>query len=140
MIESNKAAGDWAAHRMKDILRLGYWTAAWLLTLAVANFGPTFLWQEAPVLSLLALAVNIGVGAAMILANVRHLRGLDEMQQKITLEAMGVSLGVGLVLGFAYATVDAIELIPFPARISHLLAVMALTYLASLAINRRKYL
>ena len=49
----------------------------------------------------------------MIVANKNHLRGLDEMQQKIQLEAMALALGVGLVAGLGYSTLSITNLITF---------------------------
>ena len=75
----------------------------------------------------------------MILANRRHLNGLDEMQQKIQLNAMGLSLGVGLVTGLAYSNLDVTNVIPFDAEISHLVILMGLTYGAGIFAGLRKY-
>ena len=73
-----------------------------------------------------------------ILANVRHLKSLDEMHQKIQLEAMGLSLGVGLVVGLAYSNLDVTGLIGFHAEISHLVMLMGLTYAVGTAAGLRK--
>jgi len=139
MSHPNKDSNSWAAKGVKNTVHLGYWTAAWLLTLALAKFGPETIWQSNTVLTALAILVNIGVGYGMIMANKRHLKGLDEMQQKIQLEAMALSLGVGLVAGFAYSNLEVANLIPFNADISHVIILMALTYLAGMFFGIRKF-
>ena len=78
-------------------------------------------------------------GVGMIIANRRHLKGLDEMQQKIQLEAMALSLGVGLIGGLAYSNLDVTNLIAFDAEISHLVILMALTYMVGIASGVRRY-
>ena len=75
----------------------------------------------------------------MIVANKRHLKGLDEMHQKIQLEAMALSLGVGLVVGLSYSTLDVTDLIAFDAEISHLVILMGLTYGAGVAAGLKRY-
>jgi hypothetical protein len=119
--------------------RLARWTAAWLLTMALANFGPTFIWGHNELLSLLAIVLNVLVGGGMIWANKVHLYGLDELQQKIQLQAMALSLGVGLVIGLAYSNLDVTNLIASDAEISHLVILMGVTYLIGTVMGVRKY-
>jgi hypothetical protein len=130
---------SWARTNVKNTLRLGYWTAAWLITMALASFGPVFIWQSNKLLTGLAILLNLLVGFGMIMANKRHLRGLDELQQKIQLEAMALSLGIGLVVGLFYSSLDIANLISFDAEISHLVILVGLTYLAGVIAGHRKY-
>ena len=139
MKDSKTAAGDWEAKTVRNTVRLAYWTAAWVATLAVVNFGPKFLWGGNKTITILAIIVNLTVGFGMILANKRHLKGLDEMQQKIQLEAMGLSLGIGLVVGLGYSSMDITNVIHFDAEISHLVILMGLTYLAGVIAGVRRY-
>lgn len=118
--------------------RLAAWTGAWLATLAIASFGPLLLWTSTP-LTIVAIVVNLGFGAGMILANKRHLQGLDELQQKIQLEAMALTLGIALVLGLGYSLLDVTDVIPFDAEISYLVMLMGFTCGAAVAICRRRY-
>jgi uncharacterized protein YacL len=139
MNEQKNNKGNWAAKTTRNTLLLGYWTGAWLVTMAVATFGPLLMWQANQLLTALAIFLNIGIGFGMILANKNSLKGLDEMQQKIQLEAMALSLGVGLVIGLGYSTMDTSNLISFDAEISHLVILMGLTYGAGIFAGRRKY-
>jgi len=52
---------------------------------------------------------------------------------------MALCLGVGLVGGMAYSTLDAANLIPVEAKISHLVILMALTYLAGVIWGHGKF-
>ena len=132
-------SNDWAANSAKNTVLLGYWTVAWVLTMALANFGPRFIWQFNESLTILAIIINLALGFGMILANKRHLKGLDEMHQKIQLEAMALSLGVGLVVGLGYSNLDVTNIITADAEISHLVILMGLTYLAGVVTGFRKY-
>ena len=130
---------DWEASSKRNTARLAWWTAAWVITMAIAVFGAQFAWKSSPGLTLAAILVNLGVGVGMILANRRHLNGLDEMQRMIQLEAMALSLGVGLIGGLAYSNLDVTNLITFDAEISHLVILMALTYMAGIAAGVRRH-
>jgi len=139
MNELNPETGNWATNMAKNTARLAVWTGAWVLTMALANYGPKFLWNSNEVLTIIAVLVNLATGAGMILANKRHLRGLDELHQKIQLEAMALSLGVGLVVGLAWSNLDVSDLISADAEISHVVILMALTYLGGIVFGNRKY-
>ncbi len=67
------------------------------------------------------------------------MQGLDEMHQKIQLEAMALSLGVGLIAGLGYSNLDIATVIAFDAKISHLVILMGLTYAAGTFFGIRKY-
>ena len=122
----------------QNTVRLAWWTGAWLVTMAVSVFGPTIAW-ESKLMSLVAVVVNVAAGIGMIVANKRHLNGLDELQRKIQLEAMAMALGVGLVAGLAYSTLDVVNLIAVDAEISFLVVLISLTYLGGVFVGRRKY-
>jgi len=136
---NNSKTNNWAANSAKNTIVLGYWTVAWVLTMALATFGPKFIWQSSDTLTTLAIIINFAVGIGMILANIRHLKGLDEMHQKIQLEAMGISLGVGLVAGLSYSNLDVANIITNDAEISYLIIIMGLTYLVAVIAGQRKY-
>ena len=123
----------------RNSVRLAAWTGAWLLTMALSVFGPRFIWDSSMPLTVTVIALNVLVGFGMIVANIRHLKGLDELQQKIQLEAMGFALGVAVVVGLAYSTLDITNVIPFDAEISNLVILIALTYFAGVLVGQRRY-
>ena len=139
MEEKVKESGDWAARVNRNTLRLGYCTGAWLVTTALATFGPQFIWHDNTLLTAIAIFINLAIGLATILANKHHLQSLDEMQQKIQLEAMALSLGVGFVCGLSYSLLDQSNLMAADAEITHLILLMGLTYLAGTVIGNRRY-
>jgi len=107
--------------------------------MAVAAFGPKIIWDFAALPTILALLVNLAVGFGMIAANKRYLQGLDELHQKIFLDAGALTLGVGLVFGISYALLEDIKLISFKPEISHLVVLMCLTFLAGMIVGHRRY-
>ena len=62
---------------------IALWTLLWLISLAMATFGPKFLWEQNTNWSILAIAINTAFGAGMIWANIKHISVLDELQKKI---------------------------------------------------------
>ena len=75
----------------------------------------------------------------MIYANIQQLQSLDEMLQRIQRDAMGITMGVALVVGLSYSNLDITDLISGDAEISVLVIIMGLTYMVSCALIARKY-
>ena len=125
--------------RKKNTGRLAFWTLAWTLSTALAAFGPKFLWNEASGLSAMAILLNVGIGIGMILANRRLIEGLDELERKIHLESLALTLGLTLIVGIGYSLLDTTNVIPWDAEISFLVIFMGLCYLSAVIINQRRY-
>jgi hypothetical protein len=119
--------------------RLFRWTGAWLVTTALMTFGPVLLWNKAMVFTLLAVGLNVGVGVGVILANKTYLAELDELQRKVQLNAMGITLGVAMIVGIPFSVMDMYDVIPFRADIAHLLMLLGLTFLISCLYGTRRY-
>jgi hypothetical protein len=114
-----------------NVIRLFRWTGAWGAATALMAFGPKFFWNRTLVFTLLAVGLDVAVGVGMILANKKYLAELDELQRKVQLNAMGITLGVGLIAAGPFSVMDSYHLIPFHADIASLLILMSLTFLVS---------
>lgn len=138
----NKTKTDssaWTTRNKENTIRLALWTAAWLVTTAIAAFGPKVLWDFSTVPTILGVLANVGVGFGMMGASKRHLQGQDELMQKIQLEAMAFAMGMGLVIGLSYELLEDIRIISFEPEISHLVILVCLTYMAAMVAGIRKY-
>ena len=123
----------------KQTVFLAIWTAMWVLSTALAAFGHKLFWGSNDLMNVIVILLNFGIGIGMIMANIRYLRKMDEMLQKVHLEAMGISLGLAVVGGISYSLLDATNVIPFDAEISGVVALIGLSYFISLLINLRRY-
>jgi len=137
--EMAKKPSSWQQKNKSNTTKLGFWTAIWVLSMALTNFGPRFIWDFNISLTVIVVLLNFILGLKMVLANIQHIKGLDEMQQRIQLNAMGVTLGLSLVAGLTYSNLDVLNLISYHAEISHLVIFMGLTYLTATFIGNRKY-
>ena len=97
---------QWEETTKKNTRQLAYWTLGWVITLAIASFGPKFIWDNNIIISILFVTINTIIGVGMILMNRKYINGLDEMQRKVSLDAMAIALGVGLVGGLTYSLLD----------------------------------
>src|SRR5210317_1084354 len=128
------------AKRRKVIIQLAIWTWTWVATLAIATFGPNYLWEDRIILTICAVLLNLLNGGLMIHANRNLFNHYDELERKIHLESMGFTLGGSVVFGISYALVDQLDLIHSDAKIGILVFFIGITYMISLLINRKRYL
>lgn len=128
-----------AATCKKNSVNLAIWTAAWLISMAVVAFGHKYLWDHNKTLSVIFIGINLLTGIGMIIANIRYINALDEMQRKIHLDAMGISLGITIIAGLGYSMLDITNVISYDAEISHLVVLTALTYMAGILISNFRY-
>jgi hypothetical protein len=114
-------------------------TAAWVATLALAQFGPDLLWGRGVVPSGVALALNLAAGVVWILVHVRYLRAAGELQRKVLLDASGLALGIGLVLGCALTAADNAGLISLHLDVALFIILIAVVYLVASVIGNLRY-
>jgi len=125
--------------RNKRVKKLAIWTWSWVATMAIATFGPEFIWDSHPFLTTFAILVNLANGILMILANRDLFNHFDELEKKIHLESMAISLGLAVVVGLTFSLLDQQNLIPFDANIGFLVMFIGITYLVAMLINTRRY-
>lgn len=123
----------------QQTLKLAGWTWSWVASLAFATFGPLFIWDGHTLLTVLAVTVNFANGIAMIIANRNWFNSLDELQRKIQLEALGITLGLTVIFGITYSLLDTTNLIASDAEIGFLVGFIGITYMISLLIIRKRY-
>ena len=129
----------WDSEVKKNTIHLNYWTCAWVLSIGLLGIGPQLIWNFNTSGTIFAGLINVAIGTGMIMANIRYVKGQDEMQRKIFLEAAALTLGITVVCGGSYQLWGDIKLISFEPQVWHLMCVMGLTYMVGIAIVARKY-
>lgn len=130
---------SWCATHKKNVRHLLYWSVAWLIALALTAFGPEFLWDYNTFVSTVFVLFSVGIGLGMIAMNRKYVNGLDELHRKITMDAMAIALGFGVVFGLAYSSLDLANVILFDAEIAHLVMLIGLTYLIGIVVGHIRY-
>ena len=122
----------------KNTINLAIWTSAWLISSAISKFGPILVWTN-DYYTAGSVILTIIVGILMLMANVRYLNGLDELQRKIHLEAFSWALGIGIIVGLGYAQLGNTGLISEENQVPFLVVLMSLTYLSAVFVGRYRY-
>ena len=74
----------------------------------------------------------------MIWVNIKYWKSLDEMMQRIQLDAMGLALGIGIVGGLSYSMLVSNDIISFRSEISVMVIIMSLTYITATFVGVRR--
>lgn len=124
----------------QNLYQLAGWTWSWVATLAIATFGPKYIWDGHTLLTVLAVLVNLANGILMLIANRNFFNNFDELQRKIHLESLALTLGLSVVAGLTYSLLVTTNLLSGEAKISNLVLFIGITYLVCLTVNTRRYL
>jgi hypothetical protein len=135
-MEATTKSPDQRAFR--DVIPLAVWTVVWLASLALARFGPN-VWGDQPVLSWIAVGLNLAIGVGWIVIHARYLGRVDDLQRKILVDGMALALGVGLVGGFAFAAADSAGLLGFEANVAFVTALMGVVYAIGSVVGTLRY-
>ena len=103
MIESMNKASEYDRRSIRDNLKVVGWILSWMATLVVSDKAALYDWWSSEWLTLLSIAVNAGLGLWVIRTYVKLLRGMDDLQRKIQLEAIALSLGITAVGTITYS-------------------------------------
>ena len=119
--------------------KLAYWGLAWVLATAGATFGPELLWDYGTLMTSIGIAIQLTLGFGMIWNFKGLLLAMDDLQRLIQLQAISLALGVGVVVGVSYQSLEDVKLITFEPEISHLIILISLTYLFGVFLGNRHY-
>ena len=128
---------------MKEILIkhtkiLMAWTFAWVVSTAILSVGVNYLWDNL-LITKIVLLINLAIGVGMIIANKNLFNHYDELQKKIQLEAMALTLGLAVVVGLTYEISFDFGVINSEPEFEYLVLFISFTYVASNIINSRRY-
>ena len=126
------------ARDLKNANLVNLWAIAWAANLAIISYISKYEWYSAVLPITIAFVLSSGIGVGMLLAFKRFLKELDEMERKIQLDALALSVGVTLVVFGGYSILNKAGVAP-ELQASSLLVLIALTYMAGIIAGRIRY-
>ena len=139
MNPSNTSANGYRSRTRTNTLRLLGWNGAWLAATVLMKFGPKSLWNQSSVFTLLAVGLDVAVGVGMILATKKYVMELDELQQRVWLNALGITVGVAVIAVPPLSVMDVSHMLSFHMNISHVVMLMAVTFVVSFLYGTWRY-
>ncbi len=129
---------DWTARTKKNHIRLIGWVFVWSLTMVLADKAELYEWYSSEVISILAIVTNAIIGIGMIVVFMRFLKELDELQRKIQLDSLALSMGIGLVGSFSYSLLVTAKFI-LDVEISDIIFLMLFAYVVGIIVGQVRY-
>ncbi|HEY4085136.1 MAG TPA: hypothetical protein VGM43_04320 [Bryobacteraceae bacterium] len=95
--------------------------------------------EQDPDLHANAVGLNFCVGVGLTVVHKRYLASLDELQRKVYLDALGITVGVVLIVSVPYSVLDRFNVVHLKAEVSDLLILMTVTFLISFFTGTWRY-
>ena len=138
MKELSKHSSNYITRNKKNNMLYILWTVAWVGSMILVDKAVLYGWYSSDLISILAIVVNTALGLGVIVAFMRMLKGMDDLQRNIQLNALALAVGAGFVGGFCYLLLATSKFIS-EAEISDILLLMAIAYMASVIYGQVKY-
>jgi hypothetical protein len=103
MIESIRKGSSYYARYIRENLKMVGWIFAWMTTLTISDKAELYGWWSEEWITIASIVVNAAFGLWMIHVYRRMLRGMDDLQRKIQLDALSMALGISLVGTITYS-------------------------------------
>jgi len=114
------------------------WTVAWVGSLAFLTGGEHTLWDSL-LITKIGLLINFAIGIGMIIANKNLFDHYDELQKKIHLEALALTLGLTVIVGISYEVSFDFGIINSEPETEYLIIFISFSYIVSVLLNSRRY-
>ena len=122
-----------------NTMRLFGWGVTWVAATALMGLGPKFLWHKALEFTLPAIGLDVAIGVGWILAAKKYVMELDELQQRVWLNSLGITVGVVMIVVPPLSVMDVSHMLSFHVNISHVVMLMAVTFVVSLVYGMVRY-
>ncbi len=138
MEEQTIETGDYDTRHVKINIQLLCWIFAWVGTMLLVDKAELYEWYSSDYMSMAGIVINAGIGLGMIVTFMRYLREVDELQRKIQLDALALSMGVGLVGSFTYSLLVTVQFVT-DNEVSDIIMLMTLTYMVGVIVGQVRY-
>lgn len=129
---------SFATRTARSNIKLFIWTLAWVGSMVLVDKAILYQWHSSPSLTIAGIVLNAAIGLGLIIVFMKYLKGLDELQRKIQMDALAVSMGVGLVGGFTYSLLVTAGII-VDEEVSDIILLMTITYMLTITFGQVKY-
>ena len=123
------------ARDIKNAIIVNFWLLAWAVTLGAVSYFSEYDWYSATWVKITGFSIHTIIGLGVIFAFKRFVNKADELERKIQLEALALSVGVTIVFFSSYTILQKsfgmIDLTP-----GYLITVMSFGYAVGLIIGR----
>jgi len=137
-LEESAAKCGLVARDVKNATVANIWTLAWAISLGVISYLSDYGWYTSIWVAMVGFGIHAVIGVGMVLAFKKFLTEADELERKIQLDALALSVGVTIVFFSSYSVLEKAISIPGLST-AYLIVVLALAYSVGIIFGRRRY-
>ena len=126
------------ARDIKNANRVNLLAFAWMMTLLLSSISNEYQWFDSILAIIVAFVLHTGIGILMVFSFRKFLKELDDLERKIQLDALALSVGVTIISFSSFSILSKAGLIAELDQ-SALIVLMALTYMVGIIAGRIKY-
>ncbi|WP_299810897.1 hypothetical protein [uncultured Shewanella sp.] len=123
---------------LKNANRVNLLALAWALTLMISTYLSENELLGSGILLILVFSIHTLIGIAMLVAYRHFLVQLDEMERKVQLDALALSVGVAIISFSSYSILENSAIVP-PLNAAYLIVLITLTYIVGIIKGRISY-
>jgi len=138
MIEALNKTSAYDKRSIRDNLILVAWILAWMISLTISDKAALHGWWSREWITIFSIAVNLGIGLWVIRTYIHLLRGMDDLQRRIQLEAISLALGLTAVGTISYSLLVTWGYIT-DEEVSDIFVLLCVSYSAAVMINVLRY-
>jgi len=126
------------ARDIKNANRVNLLAILWAGTLAVTALSREYTWHSTMLFISIIFTVHTAIGVLMVFAFRKFLKELDDLERKIQLDALALSVGV-TIISFSSSSILSVAGVIEKLDQSSLIMLMAITYMIGTVVGRIKY-
>jgi len=126
------------ARDIKNANRVNLLALLWAGTLAVTAFSKEYTWHNTMLFISIIFTLHTAIGIFMVLSFRKFLKELDDLERKIQLDALALSVGI-TIISFSSSSILSMVGIIEKLDQSSLIMLMAITYMIGIVAGRIKY-
>lgn len=123
---------------VKNANRVNLLTLFWALTLMISTFLSENELLNSGLAITLVFCIHTLIGIAMLTSYRHFLIQLDEMERKVQLNALALSVGIAIISFSSYSILENSAIVP-PLNAAYLIVLIALTYIVGIIKGRISY-
>lgn len=126
------------ARDIKNANRVNLLALLWMVTLLLSSIGSEYAWYNTMLVISIVFIVHTSIGVVMVFSFRKFLSELDDLERKIQLDALALSVGVTIISFSSFSILSKAGIIAELDQ-SSLIALIAVTYMIGNIAGRIKY-
>ncbi len=138
MNAATNQTGTYDKRSIKENMKMVAWIFIWMVSLIVSDKAALYGWWSAEWITVLSIVINAGFGLGVVHRYRRMLKGMDDLQRKIQLEALSMAFGVSVVGTISYSLLVTWGYI-IDEEVTDIFMLMSISFSASVLLNSLRY-